>query len=252
MKNLPKDIQEHIASTLDPKSRARLAAVSKDMKRAVNATGPPTGSYQKKSGRFQKRFGEKGMQSCLSKMDNAVRESGITLADMSVVEMYSTGRMMWRVLKKSYKKNRLLEDFRHVLRQKTEPEFVNEILKTFPDLELDRSVREDLRQDWKDEKKHFKDYRRRVIRLIKAWAKTDARYRETLPLVRRRSKPYTTNEEKMHKDRLMDAIIVQTLVISHSDDPTKPIPRQDGTLMTLQEKIDRLVQRCQSRYSKSL
>lgn len=248
MKNLPKEIQEHIASTLDPKSRARLRTVSREMKSAVNATELPTGSYQKKTGRFQKRFGEKGMHSCLSKMDNSVRESGIALEDMSIAEMYSTGRIMWRVLKKSYRKNRLLEDFRHVLREKTEPEFVKEMLDSIPGLELNRSVREDLRQEWKREKRHHKDYRRRVIRLIKAWAKTDKRYRETLELVRRRTKPYTLNEEKMHKDRLMDAIIVQTLVISHSDDPTKPIPRQDGTLMTLDEKINRLVKQCRSRY----
>jgi hypothetical protein len=248
MKNLPRELQEKIASSLDAKSLARVRAASKNLKEAVDTVTPPTGSYQKKMGRFQKRFSDKGMYSCIHKIDDSIRDSGISVHDLSPSEMYSTGRMMWRVFKKSYRKNTLLEHFRHILREKTFDDFVADIQAVFgPDL-INRNTREDLRRDWKDEKKHFKDYRRRVIRLIKAWAKTDPRYTETVAVVRRRTKPFTVKEERMHKDRLMDAIIVQTLVISMSDDPTKPIPKQNGTMMTLQEKIDRLVKKCSTRH----
>lgn len=52
----------------------------------------------------------------------------------------------------------------------------------------------------------------------------------------------------MHRDRLMDAIIVQSLVISHSDDPTKRMVNRAGRELTLNEKITRLVKNCSSRH----
>ncbi len=80
--------------------------------------------------------------------------------------------------------------------------------------------------------------------MLKVWAKTDGSYTETLKLVRRRKGTYTEEEEQKHKDRLMDAIIVQTAVLHPKDDPTRTIIGRNGTPLSLEKKIEMLVKKC--------
>ena len=75
-------------------------------------------------------------------------------------------------------------------------------------------------------------------------AKTNDVYAETLTLARRRVGGYTNSEEQHHKDRLMDALIVQTAAIHPADDPTRIILGKDGNPLSLDKKIDRVVKRC--------
>ena len=248
MQNLPWELQAEVAKKLDPKSRARLRTVSKEMKEAVNITQPPTGSYQRRTGRFQGRFAHKGMYKCMRKVRKALDDGGMTNADFSVLEFFSIGRIMWHAMKKSYGKSTMLHDFRKKMEPKTLDELLKEVKDVFPDIEVTAELKKDLKADLRNEQRQQREYRRRVVRLLKAWSQTDDRYKETLHLVRSWKHKYTKIEESMHRDRLMDAIIVQSLVISQSDDPTKRMVNRVGRVLTLDEKINRLVKNCSSRH----
>jgi hypothetical protein len=155
---------------------------------------------------------------------------------------------MWHAMKKSYSKNTLLHDFREKLQPKTLEDLLKDVKDVFPDIEVTAELKKDLRADLRNESRQQREYRRRVIRLLKAWSATDSRYKETLHLARSWKHKYTDIEESMHRDRMMDAIIVQSLVISHSDDPTKRMLSQSGREMTIAEKVNRLVESCSSRH----
>jgi len=248
MQNLPWEMHAEIAKRLDPKSRARLRTVSKEMKEAVDASQPPTGSYQHRTGRFQGRFANKGMYKCMRRVRNALDGAGMTDADFSALEFFSIGRLMWHDMKKSYRKNTILHDFRQKMQPKTIDDLLKEVREIFPGIEVTRELKKDLMTDLRNEQRQQREYRRRVVRLLKAWSETDHRYTETLHLVRSWKHVYTDLEESMHRDRLMDAIIVQSLVISHSDDPTKRMVNQSGRELTMDQKINRLVKNCSSRH----
>jgi hypothetical protein len=241
MKDLPREIQLMIIEKLDPKSNARLRATSKSLRGAVDSTAS-FGSYQKKTGRFQKRFSNEGMYSCMDKIEQKIRDAGIDRwVDFSDLEFHSHRRILWMVFKRAYAKNKLLTVFREELRLKSLEEDIQSLQAMFSDMVVTEEDREDIHQSLKFDWRLQKDYRRRVLRLLKAWSVSDPRYRETSHLLRKGTHRYSTQEEMAHRDRLMDAIIVQSLLILFSDDPSKPRVKQNGTEMTLQEKFDRLV-----------
>lgn len=243
MKNLPSELQAGIIKTLDPKSKARLRATSKALKSVVDSTQPPTGSYSAKTGRFQKRFPLKGMTQCIKKHQDA-------FLDMDSIEHHDQfrdyGFMVYKDLKTSYDKNTLFRDFRTLTHEQTEDAYLKTVLDAFPNMKSDAEFRQMMKAAWHEETKQKVSYRRRVIRLLKAWTSTDARYKETLSLVRRRTATYTPSEEKAHKDRLMDAIIVQSAVLHPADDPTRTILNSRGHPMSLTDKINLVVKRCTS------
>lgn len=241
MKNLPRDIQELIVGRLDPKSSARLRAVSRDMKEVVDAAHPPTGSYRKKTGRFQKRFSIRGMEKCAKKHAGHF---------MGMEDIHHHGRfqefghVVYKNLKKSYERNTLFRDFKSITAERTEEEHWNVTLRFFPEKASDHAFRLEMKKGWHEETKQKRSFRRRIIRLLKAWAGKNESYKETLRLARRRTVLYTDEEEQKHKDRLMDAIIVQTAVLHPADDPTRTIVGKDGAPLSLEQKIDALVKRC--------
>lgn len=243
MKNLPRDVQVMIAERLDPKSSARLRAVSTEMKDVVNATRPPTGSYQKKTGRFQKRFSIRGMEKCAKKHVSHFQGTN-ALRHYSHFQEY--GRMVYKRMKKSYERNTLFRDFRSITAAQTEAEHWHEMLQLFPEADpSDDTLRRDMKKAWLEETREKKTFRRRVARLLRMWAADgNDTYAETLKLARRRVVPYTDDEERRHKDRLMDAIIVQTSVLHAADDPTKRILGNDGTPLSLDQKIALVVKAC--------
>jgi hypothetical protein len=243
MKNLPDDVQGVILKSLDPKSTARLRATSKEMKTLVDDSQPPTGSYTRKTGRFQKRFSYKGMATCVKKHQGSFSD----MADIQHhAEIQDFGWAMYRDFRAAYKRNTLFRDFRSLTRPQTQEEHWTQAVDIFPELKDDAAFRRDLKQGWIHETKEKTSFRRRVIRLLKAWAATDSRYKDTLALARRRTSPYTLQEEQTHKDRLMDAIIVQSALIHPADDPTRTMLDNQGKPMTLNQKIDAVVKKCRT------
>jgi hypothetical protein len=237
MKNLPRDIQAMIIGTLDPKSVARLRTVSKELKNVVDTSRPPTGSYEKKTGRFQKRFSEKHLDQCVRKQEKRLAETGM-LHHMRV-EYY--GFLNYKRMKAAYAKNTLLRVFKEISSSQTEDEFMHEMMRLLKCKEIDMN---EWRNAWMEDNRQRKIFRRRVVRLLKAWSKTNATYVDTLMLVRKRNHLYTAAEEKAHKDRLMDAIIVQIAAAHKFDDPTRTILDSRGVPLTLDEKINAIVKKC--------
>ena len=243
MKNLPRHIQELIADRLDPKSSARLRAVSRDMKEVVDATRPPTGSYQRKTGRYQKRFSIRGMKKCEQK--HASHFGG--MRDIRHhARFLEFGLIVYDELKKSYKRNTLLRDFKSITAERTEDEYWKEAIEIFPHLASDHTFRDEMTAGWHEETKNKRDFRRRVVRLIKLWARANESYTETLRLMRRRTVIYANADEQKNKDRLMDAIIVQTAVLHPADDPTQTIVGKDGAPLSIEQKIARVVKLCRT------
>lgn len=247
LQNLPWELQAEVAKKLDPKSRALLRTVSKEMKNAVDISQPPTGSYKKRTGRFQGRFAHKSMYKCMRKVRKSLDNAGMTNVDFSALEFFSIGTIMWHDLRKSYDKNSILRDFRKKLEARTMDDLLRDVKDVFPNIEITAELKKDLQRDLRNEQRQRREYKRRVTRLLKAWASTDPRYLETLHMVRRRTHEYTKLDETMHRDRLMDAIIVQSLVISHSDDPTKRLFTKNGRELSIKEKVDRLVRNCSTK-----
>jgi hypothetical protein len=241
MKNLPRDIQEMVVGHLDPKSMARLRTISKDMKRVVDATQPPTGSYKRRTGRFQKRFSLRGMEKCASKHKDHFMEMGYI---HHYAHFQEFGIMNYKKMRKSYDRNTLFRDFKIITAEHTEDEHMETMLNMFQDMVLDQESRHWVHDAWIYDTKEKRKFRRRVIRLLKLWSKTNDTYIETLKLARRRTHQYTDAEERTHKDRLMDAIIVQTSVLHSADDPTRTILGKDGTPLSLEKKIENVVKKC--------
>jgi hypothetical protein len=242
MKNLPRDIQELIADRLDPKSSARLRAVSREMKEVVDATRPPTGSYRRTTGRFQKRFSKRGMSQCRVKH---LQHFKVMEDDHHLSKIVEHVHMLYYDrLQKAYKKNTLFRDFKSIFSGQTEEEYWQEMINILPDMASDPAFRTGTKAAWIQETREIHDFRRRVVRLLKLWARENDVYTETLRLVRRRTAVYTKDEERCHKDRLMDAIIVQTAVVHLADDPTRTIIGRDGAPLSLEQKIARLVKLC--------
>ena len=268
MKNLPRHIQELIANHLDPKSSARLRAVSREMKDVVDARRPPTGSYQRKTGRFQKRFSIKGFEKCKTK--HAKHFTG-----MEDIRHFSHfmgfGHRHYSDLKKAYKRNTLFRDFKSITTDETEDMYWQDSIAIWPHMASDHAFRLEMKSAWRSSIKERRDFRRMVIRLLKLWARDNESYAETLRLVRRRTAIYTDEEEQKHKDRfvrrrtaiytdeeeqkhkdrLMDAIIVQSAVHHSADDPTKTIIGKDGAPLSLEKKIARIVKLCATSVSTS-
>jgi hypothetical protein len=243
MKNVPEDVQRLIIQKLDRKSSARLGATSKQMKRAVNSVKPPSGSYQKKTGRFQKRFSIKGMSKCSKKHASQFRD----LEDIDYVGQFwvtGFGHMAYKTLKKSYARNTLFRDFRSITKDITKNEYWKDLVAKLPEVQHDSDAKADAAQSWYEETKEKKSFRRRVVRLLKMWAQEDASYKVPLQMARRRTQPYTEEEEARYKDKLMDAIIVQAAVLHPADDPTRTILGKNGKPLSLDNKVDMVVKTC--------
>ena len=67
---LPNELQGLIIKKLDTKSKANLRVASTDMRRAVDDVEPPTGSYERRSGRYQSFWTEKRRLKCHRKHDH--------------------------------------------------------------------------------------------------------------------------------------------------------------------------------------
>lgn len=241
MKTLPRSLQEEIARRLDPKTAARMRSVSKEMKNVIDTTWGPTGSYQRKTGRFQKRFSVKGMFMCYVKHMDAFRKLGDYFR-----KSYGIDLEFFKSMKKSYKKNSLFRDFKSMTTVCTLDEYRAEVRRILRN-DLAPSDYEDVVPElWKEKCQRKRDIRRRVIRLIKAWAQESptSPYADTLTLVRRRKVRYIPQEEREHKDRLMDAIIVQLIVQNPYDDPTRKILGKNGTPLSLDAKVSYVVRQC--------
>lgn len=234
------DIKREIATRLDPKSAARMRAVSTEWKRAVNETHGPTGSYSRKSGRFQKQFSAKNFFRCESKIkDSTTAEPA---SGVKTPEFAEHARFMHALLTAAYKNKKLLLTFRE------SPKDLDGIRKQFRFDRFD-PAKHDMRvvdgavnafSRWR------RDLHRRVVKLIKAWARHDSRYRDTVKIVRRRTKPYTLQEEMKHRDRVMDAILVQLLARLRCDDPAKPAYDPSGDIIPLNDRVRMLVKECTS------
>ena len=241
MKNLPRDIQEMIVARLDPKSSARLRTVSRDMKAVIDSTRPPTGSYQQKTGRFQKRFSIRGMEQCAKKQV----DDFMGMEDVHYHRHFQEyGRSVYKKMKKSYEKNTLFRNFKVMMTSETEDEYWKKAIDIFPEMVSDTAFRDMMRESWQEDVRDKRTFRRRVVRLLKLWAENNQLYTETLKLVRRKKGTYTEEEERTHKDRLMDAIIVQTAVLHPKDDPTRTIMGKNGMPLSLDKKIEMLVKKC--------
>ena len=168
MKNLPRHIQELIANHLDPKSSARLRAVSREMKDVVDARRPPTGSYQRKTGRFQKRFSIKGFEKCKTK--HAKHFTG-----MEDIRHFSHfmgfGHRHYSDLKKAYKRNTLFRDFKSITTDETEDMYWQDSIAIWPHMASDHAFRLEMKSAWRSSIKERRDFRRMVIRLLKLWAR---------------------------------------------------------------------------------
>jgi len=64
MNKLPNELQALVINRLDRASQARLRQVSKEMRRAVNDTGPPTGVYKHGTGRYQRFWKRSNLYKC--------------------------------------------------------------------------------------------------------------------------------------------------------------------------------------------
>ena len=254
--DLPRDVQEKIFEKLDPKSRKRMSVTSKEMQNVIRASEPPTGSYIKKTGRFQRVFSIRKRQRCKRKILRSLNlkdwwdqirwdENDITYETLRSV-LWPNYEYFFG-LRYYYLKNCLLKQFR----EKTKLEKFSDVLENAKKIEAeweDFTLTNDVIKDMKKQEKQLQTekirFRRSVIRLIRQWSEEEPSYKETLKLLRRRKKPYKKSEETSHRDRLMDAILVQTLVPFVDQDPTRVQLKPNGTPYTLKEKVNKIVRLC--------
>jgi len=261
MKNLPNELQEEIVRRLPRKDQAKARAVSKDLKKAADRVAPPPGRYDAGTGRYQKRFGLKSHAMCARKQYE--EHTGRTFSNHYYrFEDDFAGNYLfqeYKALKKAYGNNTLFKTFRDTTAHQSKRAFVDDAMGVFeqhydPDFfspeeirEASATFRREMGSQWKESMKIREMLRRRVTRLLSQWSAEDSSYVDALHLARRRTVPYTAEEEKAHKDKLMDAIIVQTAVLHGADDPTLPQRNQHGKLMSLSEKVQRVIKFCSSK-----
>lgn len=247
---LPNELQGLIIKKLDTKSKAKLRVASTEMRRAVDNVEPPTGSYERRSGRYQSFWTEKRRLKCHRKHDHITSDRYSKLG-------YGRARVngfinhVFDECMRDYKRSSLLAIFK-IMRSETPEEFVY-FFKSYylGDLNGPR-VGEYMHRDLYEQK----EFLRRVTRLIKQWGKTDKRYAETYHLIMRRKKLttinnidvfYTPYEERMHKDRIMDALLVQYIAAIVNIDVTKPGYTKSGRKRTLSEQIKYVTGLCRAR-----
>ena len=250
LNKLPNELQSLVISKLDPKSKSKLRGVSTEMRRAVDNVEPPTGSYERKSGRFQSFWTKKRREKCHYK-------HGVITTDKHAKSGYGHAKLNSMVGKvfdecvKYYKTSSLM-NILHVMRNETPDEFIHFFVKYYHgDLDSEQSW-DHLMEDLRDQK----EYLRRVTRLIKQWGKTDKRYAETYHLIMRRKEIfksgdtkifYTPYEERMHKDRVMDALLIQYIGAIVLVDPTKPGYTSTGRKRDLSEQVKYVTGLCRAR-----
>lgn len=258
MKNLPNEMQEEIVRRLPRKDQAKARAVSKDLKKAADRVAPAPGRYDAGTGRYQKRFGLKSHAMCARKQYE--EHTGRTFSNHHYrFEDDFRGNYLfqeYKALKKAYGNNTLFKTFRDTTAHQSKRAFVDDAMGVFeqhydPEFfspeeirEASTTFRREMGAQWKESMKIREMLRRRVTRLLSQWSAEDSSYNTAVHLARRRTVPYTAEEEKAHKDKLMDAIIVQTAVLHGADDPTLPQRNQQGKLMSLSEKVQRVIKFC--------
>ena len=247
---LANELQALTISSLAPKDAARLRAVSKEMRRAVNDIVPPTGCYRKKSGRFQRFFDLKKRKQIEIYRECKGRDQDREY-QVGVVGGYKDDVSKWmmttsRELTGDYANKKLLEQYRK--RMNMSPEFQHEYWKRV----IPEMTRESAQVSYHKERHRNAIFRRRVLRLVRMWEATDRRYAGLTAMIRRTKRPYTPYEEHMYADRLMDAIIVTQIAAVFRTDVTKPIVTRRGRELTLDEKIKLVTDKCRRKYDDSL
>ena len=239
MNKLPNELQALVVNRLDRASRARLRQVSKEMRRAVNDTGPPTGVYKNGTGRYQQFWKRSNLYKCA---DTIFGVRGSYERITRYMEVHKTmprmdmGADILHVMKKWYANGTLLRDFRDYHTMKGDFKKV-----TDTDDETSRRKKEDILFP----KALRRDFKNRVVRLLKQWSDRDKRYGDTYHMVMRKKKPYTTEEEKMHSDRVLDAAIIQGLSSELFIDLTKDrFTDKNGKVRTIDQKVADLVRLC--------
>jgi len=211
---------------------------------------PRGGSYQKKTGKYQKRFSIKGMAKCAKKHASHFMD----LEDMQYHAHFGIveyGSIVYKELKKAYAKNTLFADFRSLTTETTWDAYWKDLVRHVPEVTQHTESKKYAKESWHEEVKQKRSFRRRVVRLLKLWAKADNTYKTPLSMARRRVMEYTQEEESTHKDKLLDAIIVQTAILHPADDPTLEILGPDGKPLSLKQKVDMVIKQCRTMLKKS-
>ena len=225
--HVPHDIKVMIAKRVrDPATIASLKCSSREWKAAVD-DAHLTGSYARGTGRYQRVFPKKAFLACSTHIIVASDTDRV----VGSTEEAEHSTILAKMMRVAYNTNSLLASFRSLTDSNT--------VKDAFDLDLvtadSRHIVASALYRWR------KEFHARVIRLIRLWTRTDPRYAATLPLVRRRRKAYSRAEEKAHKDRVMDAILVQLLAKFRCDDPTRERVDSTGKLIDLHWRIRKLV-----------
>ena len=240
LNTLPNELQGLIISQLDTKSKAKLRTVSTEMRRAVDDVEPPTGSYERKSGRFQSFWTKKRRSQCHYKhgiITNRHSKPGYGHAPVNGMVGLVFDECM-----KDYKNSSLLGVLR-VMRTETPNEFAHFFLQYYYGDPYTDQAWAVLNENLKEQK----EYLRRVTRLIKQWGETDKRYAETYHLIMKRTGLYTPYEERMHKDRIMDALLVQYIGAIVNIDPTKPGYTSSGRKRDVSEQVRYVTGLCRAK-----
>lgn len=238
---LPNELQGLVISKLNTKSKSKLRTVSKEMRRAVDDVEPPTGSYERKTGRFQSFWTKKKRRRCHYK-------HGIITTDHYSKHGYGHAPVNGMVglvfdeCMKEYKGSTLLGVLR-VMRTETPDEFAHFFLQYYQGDPYTEHAWNILNQNLREQK----EYLRRVTRLIKQWGKRDKRYAQTYHLIMKRTELYTPYEERMHKDRIMDALLIQYIGAIVSIDPTKPGYTATGKKRDLSEQVKYVTGLCREK-----
>lgn len=239
MNKLPNELQALVIDRLDRKSQTSLRATSKEMRRAVNDTVPPTGVYKNGSGRYQQFWKRSNLYTCADKIFG-VRGTFERIA--RYMEVHGTmprvhmGADILHVMKKWYANGSLLRDFRDYNNMKGDFKKV-----TVTEDDTTRRKKDDILfpKAWR------RDFKNMVVRLLKQWSQKDKRYGETYHIVLRKKKPYTAHEEKMHSDRVLDAAIIQALSSELLIDLTKDMfTDENGKERTIEQKVTDLLRLC--------
>jgi hypothetical protein len=243
LNKIPNELQGLIIDKLDPKSKAKLRVVSKEMRRAVNDVNPPTGSYRQKTGRFQTFWSAKRRDQCLHRRIGASTSAETRHTGFGHVEFNPMSRLVLDECIRFYKGNKLLIALRNMRTEDLDQfMFLFETYYRRGDPYSDEGyaiAAHDLRNQ--------KRFIRSTTRLLKQWGETDPKYSETYHMVRRNSKPYTTHDEKMHADRVMDALLIQYIANWAEIDPTKAAYTTTGRERTLDEKVRYVTSLCRAR-----
>jgi len=200
---------------------------------------PPTGVYKNGTGRYQQFWKRSNLYKCA---DTIFGVRGSYERITRYMEVHKTmprmdnGVDILHVMKKWYANGTLLRDFRDYHTMKGDFKKV-----TDTDDETSRRKKEDILFP----KALRRDFKNRVVRLLKQWSDRDKRYGDTYHLVMRKKKPYTTEEEKMHSDRVLDAAIIQGLSSELFIDLTKDrFTDKNGQVRTIDQKVADLVRLC--------